>query len=126
MKSVDASSYVDKDGSVFNFFAADTDLTFDGTTYLSATVDQYRNGEKINESIPVYMYNTSTSTSPSVGDAYGYPSNIVRVGKFETGDYLCLFSGETASRTANINFKSNFKTMFLFEMDFNDFVFYKG
>ena len=94
VKSVDASTYVGKDGSVFNFFAADTDLI--DFTYFSTTVDQYRNGALINESIPVNMYNPATS-SPSVGDASGSPSNTVTPGKFETGDYLCLFSGETAS-----------------------------
>ena len=93
VKSTDASLYAGKDGIVFNFFAADTDLIFDGTTSLSVTVDQYRNGALINESIAVEMVN-STTYSPSIGDAYGRRTNfLLTPGQFETGDFLCLFSG---------------------------------
>ena len=107
-----ASSWL-SDGSLFNFLAADTDLTFTGTdfvknevTYISTTyypkVDQYRNGELIDESIEVYMKNDN-SYGPSVGDSYGYPkSGVYTAGQFQTGDYLCLFPGEVVSLTADI------------------------
>ena len=97
MKSTDATMYSGKDGIVFNFFAADTDLIFDGTTALTLTVDQYRNGALINESISVKMYN-STMYSPSVGDGFGKRANsLLTPGQFETGDFLCLFAGEADS-----------------------------
>lgn len=95
VKSTDASLFPGNDGIVFNFFAADTDLIFDGTTPLAVTVDHYRNGALINESIAVNMVN-STTYSPSVGDSYGrkniWPPDF-EPGQFETGDFLCLFSG---------------------------------
>ena len=97
MKSTDASLYSGKDGIVFNFFVADTELVFDGITELAVTVDQYRNGALINESISVLMYN-STMYSPSVGDGYGKRANyLMTPGQFETGDFLCLFPGEADS-----------------------------
>ena len=95
MTSTDASMYTGKDGIVFNFFVADTELIFDGITELAVTVDQYRNGALINESISVLMYN-STMYSPSVGDGFG-KSSLLTPGKFETGDFLCLFAGEADS-----------------------------
>ena len=102
MKSTDASLYTD-DGIIFNFFAADTDLIFDGTTLLEVTVDQYRNGALINESIAVEMAN-STTYSPSVGDSYGKRTNVLLTpGQFETGDFLCLFSGKSDSWAADIS-----------------------
>ena len=110
-----ASWLVGKDGALFNFNAADTDATFDGTNALSysldyspytswyPTVDQYRNGALINESIEVYMYNDN-QYSPSVGDSYGVlKSGLYSPGKFQTGDYLCIYSGETASLIADIS-----------------------
>ena len=97
MKSTDASMYTGKDGIVFNFFVADTELIFDGTNELAVTVDQYRNGALINESISVKMYN-STMYNPSVGDGFGKSANsLLTPGKFETGDFLCLFAGEADS-----------------------------
>ena len=97
MKSTDASMYTGKDGIVFNFFVADTDLIFDGTDPLTLTVDQYRNGALVNESIAVDMYN-STLYSPSVGDGYGKRTNsLLTPGQFETGDFLCLFAGKADS-----------------------------
>ena len=93
MKSTDASIY--PEGVVFNFFAADTDLLFD--VIFELTVDQYRNGALINESIAVYMYNTSVYM-PSVGDAYGIRNNYDETpGQFETGDIICLFAGKADS-----------------------------
>ena len=110
-----ASWLVGKDGALFNFFAADTDATFDGTNALTysldyspyttwyPTVDQYRNGEKIDENIKVEMKNDN-QYSPSVGDSYGILQSLdYTAGKFETGDYLCLYSGETASLIADIS-----------------------
>ena len=97
VKSTDATMYSGKDGIVFNFFAADTDLIFDGTTALTVTVDQYRNGALINESISVSMAN-NTMYSPSVGDGFGQRANyLLTPGQFETGDFLCLFSGKADS-----------------------------
>ena len=97
MTSTDASMYTGKDGIVFNFFVADTELIFDGTNELAVTVDQYRNGALVNESIAVDMYN-STLYSPSVGDGYGKRTNsLLTPGQFETGDFLCLFAGEADS-----------------------------
>ena len=100
VKSVDSGctySYCDG-GALFNFFKADTELVFDGTSSLTATVDHYRNGERINASVSVYMYPTTTLTQPDVGDGYGYTQvNSYTPGKFETGDFLCLFPGETTS-----------------------------
>ena len=97
--------YYCKDGRRFNFFADDTEAIFDGTNALKysssysfyPTVDHYRNGARINESVKVYMYN-DTADGPTVGDSYGYTySNSYTPGKFETGDFLCLFPGETTS-----------------------------
>ena len=97
MTSTDASLYTGKDGIVFNFFVADTELIFDGITELAVTVDQYRNGALINESISVLMYN-STTYSPSVGDGFGKRANyLLTPGQFETGDFLCLFAGKAGS-----------------------------
>ena len=43
------------------------------------------------------------SYGPSVGDSYGYPqSGVYTAGQFQTGDYLCLFSGKIVSLTADI------------------------
>ena len=101
--STDASLYTGKDGIVFNFFVADTELIFDGITELAVTVDQYRNGALINESISVLMYN-STMYSPSVGDGFGKRANyLLTPGQFETGDFLCLFAGKAGSWAADIS-----------------------
>ena len=113
MSSVDSTctSYYCTGGRRFNFFADDTELIFDGTDALKysssysfyPTVDHYRNGALINESVKLFMYNNS-EYGPTVGDSYGSLYNgLYPPGRFETGDFLCLFPGEVTSLNADIS-----------------------
>ena len=88
-----------EDGVLANVFLSDLDGAFgqidDWDGGQDATVDHYRGGVLINESLTVDLYN-NTGYSPTTGDDYVKRDQNF-VGFFEKGDFLCFFPGKTTS-----------------------------